>query len=51
VWGFGYSITLMHLSLFCPPRGGGAAGIHRASDKRPFLTGGNLTNLWNPGPG
>ena len=29
----------------------GAAGIHGALDRRPFLTGGNLTNLWNPGPG
>jgi len=28
-----------------------AAGIHGALDRRPFLTGGNLTNLWNPGPG
>ena len=42
-------ITIMHLSIFCPP--GGAAGIHGALDRRPFLTGGNLINLWNPGPG
>ena len=41
--------TFMHLSIFCPP--GGAAGIHGALDRRPFLTGGNLINLWNPGPG
>ena len=40
---------IMHLSIFCPP--GGAAGIHGALDRRPFLTGGNLINLWNPGPG
>ena len=40
---------VMHLSIFCPP--GGAAGIHGALDRRPFLTGGNLINLWNPGPG
>jgi len=39
----------MHLSIFYPP--GGAAGIHGALDRRPFLTGGNLINLWNPGPG
>ena len=41
--------SVMHLSIFCPP--GGAAGIHGALDRRPFLTGGNLINLWNPGPG
>jgi len=40
---------IMHLSIFCPP--GGAAGIHGALDRRPFLRGGNLINLWNPGPG
>ena len=33
------------------PARGGAAGIHGALDRRPFLTGGNLINLWNPGPG
>ena len=42
-------LTVLHLSIFCPP--GGAAGIHGALDRRPFLTGGNLINLWNPGPG
>jgi len=42
-------VDIMHLSIFCPP--GGAAGIHGALDRRPFLTGGNLINLWNPGPG
>ena len=42
-------LFIMHLSIFCPP--GGAAGIHGALDRRPFLTGGNLINLWNPGPG
>ena len=41
-------MLIMHLSIFCPP--GGAAGIHGALDRRPFLTGGNLINLWNPGP-
>jgi len=30
---------------------GAAVGIHRALDRRPILTGRNLTNLWNPGPG
>jgi len=44
-----FTLYLMHLSIFCPP--GGAAGIHGALDRRPFLTGGNLINLWNPGPG
>ena len=42
-------MSLMHLSLFCPPRE--VAGIHGALDRKPFLTGGNLTNIWNPGPG
>ena len=42
-------MSLMHLSLFCPPRG--VTGIHGALDRRPLLTGGNLTNLWNPGSG
>jgi len=36
----------MHLSIFCTPGVGG--GIHGAVDRRPFLAGGNLTNLWNP---
>jgi len=45
----GVASIIMHLSIFCPP--GGAAGIHGALDRRPFLTGGNLINLWNPGPG
>jgi len=26
-------------------------GIHGASDRRPILTGGNFTNLWDPAPG
>jgi len=44
-------LLIMHLSIFCPPGVGGGAGIHGALDRRPFLTGGNLTNSWNPGPG
>ena len=39
----------MHLSIFCPP--GGAAGIHGALDRRPFLTGGNLINYGIRVPG
>jgi len=35
--------AFMHLSIFCPSGGWGAAGIHGALDRRPFLTGGNFT--------
>jgi len=45
----GNPLNVVHLSIFCPP--GGAAGIHGALDRRPFLTGGTLINLWNSGPG
>jgi len=48
-----YWQKLHHLSLvnIYPNRGVGAAGIHGALDRRPFLIGRNLTILWNPGPG
>ena len=42
-----FPTIFMHLSILCPP----GVGINGALERGPFLIGGNLTNLWNSGPG